>query len=78
MSKEHIKRLADLMVAKGIELVVVSPGSRNAPVIILFGAGKRLKLLSVTDERSAGFFALGLAMQSKNRLHSFVPVVQQY
>lgn len=65
MSKEHIKRLADIMVAKGIEQVVVSPGSRNAPVIILFGAGKKLKLLSVTDERSAGFFALGLAMQSK-------------
>lgn len=65
MSKEHIRRLAEIMVAKGIEQVVVSPGSRNAPVIILFGAGKKLKLLSVTDERSAGFFALGLAMQSK-------------
>jgi len=64
MSKKHISRLAAILVAKGIEQVVVSPGSRNAPVIILFGANKALQLISVADERSAGFFALGLAMQS--------------
>ena len=64
MSKKHISRLAAIMVAKGIEQVVVSPGSRNAPVIILFGAIKALRLISVADERSAGLFALGLAMQS--------------
>lgn len=64
MSKKHISRLAAIMVAKGMEQVVVSPGSRNAPVIILFGANKALQLISVADERSAGFFALGLAMQS--------------
>ncbi|MGE5316715.1 MAG: 2-succinyl-5-enolpyruvyl-6-hydroxy-3-cyclohexene-1-carboxylic-acid synthase [Chloroflexota bacterium] len=65
MNKEHIGRLAAIMVAKGIEQVVVSPGSRNAPVIILFGKNRSLKLLSVGDERSAGFFALGLALQSQ-------------
>jgi 2-succinyl-5-enolpyruvyl-6-hydroxy-3-cyclohexene-1-carboxylate synthase len=64
MGKQHISRLAAIMAAKGISQVVVSPGSRNAPVIILFGANKNLQMLSVADERSAGFFALGLAMQS--------------
>ncbi len=64
MSKKHISRLAAIMVAKGMEQVVVSPGSRNAPVIILFGANKALRLISVADERSAGFYALGLALQS--------------
>lgn len=64
MNKEHIGRLAAIMVEKGIEQIVVSPGSRNAPVIILLGKNKSLNLLSVADERSAGFFALGLAMQS--------------
>lgn len=64
MSKQHISRLAAIMVAKGIEQVVVSPGSRNAPVIILFAANPQLHLLSVADERSAAFFALGLAIQS--------------
>lgn len=52
------------MAAKGIKQVVVSPGSRNAPVIILFSANKGLQLLSVADERSAGFFALGLSLKS--------------
>jgi len=65
MSKEHICRLAAIMESKGIEQVVVSPGSRNAPVIILFGRSNTLRMLSVADERSAGFFALGLAMQSR-------------
>lgn len=64
MNKEHIGRLVAIMVEKGIEQIVVSPGSRNAPVIILLGKNKSLNLLSVADERSAGFFALGLAMQS--------------
>ncbi len=64
MSKQHISRLANIMAAKGIRQVVVSPGSRNAPAIILFGANKKLELLSIVDERSAGFVALGLALQS--------------
>ncbi|HLN52325.1 MAG TPA: 2-succinyl-5-enolpyruvyl-6-hydroxy-3-cyclohexene-1-carboxylic-acid synthase [Lentimicrobium sp.] len=64
MSKQHIIRLASIMVAKGIRQVVVSPGSRNAPAIILFGANKKLELISIPDERSAGFFALGLSLQS--------------
>jgi len=55
MSKEHICRLAAIMESKGIEQVVVSPGSRNAPVIILFGRSNTLRMLSVADERSAGF-----------------------
>lgn len=53
------------MAAKGIKQVVVSPGSRNAPAIILFNANKQLQLLSVADERSAGFFALGLALHAR-------------
>ena len=64
MNKHHISRLAAIMVSKGIEQVVVSPGSRNAPAIILFGAQKKLRLLSVADERSAAFFALGIAWQT--------------
>lgn len=53
------------MAAKGIEQVVVSPGSRNAPITILLNANKNLQLLSIADERSAGFFALGLSLQSR-------------
>ena len=61
--KEQIARLAEIMIRKGIRNVVVSPGSRNAPVVILFSRYPELKLVSVADERSAGFFALGMAQR---------------
>ncbi|MDP3312495.1 2-succinyl-5-enolpyruvyl-6-hydroxy-3-cyclohexene-1-carboxylic-acid synthase [Lutibacter sp.] len=48
----------------GITTVVVSPGSRNAPLIIGFNASKKIESLSVVDERCAGFFALGIAQQT--------------
>lgn len=60
--KEHIGRMASMMARKGIQHVVVSPGSRNAPVIILFAQNGNMILTSVTDERSAGFFAIGMAL----------------
>ena len=45
--------------------VVISPGSRNAPLAIGFASNKKFKCYSIIDERSAGFFALGIAQQSK-------------
>lgn len=49
--------LADL----GLEHVCISPGSRNTPLIAGFAAESRITKWTVLDERSAGFFALGLA-----------------
>jgi 2-succinyl-5-enolpyruvyl-6-hydroxy-3-cyclohexene-1-carboxylate synthase len=63
--KEQIIMLAGIMVEKGISDVVVSPGSRNAPAIILFARQKSLNLISIADERSAGFYALGIAIQKR-------------
>ena len=60
--KEQISLLAKLMTEKGITHVVVSPGSRNAPVIIILSQYSQLNLVSIADERSAGFFALGIAL----------------
>ena len=40
---------------------VTCPGSRNAPIALTLAAEERLESWSVLDERSAGFFALGLA-----------------
>ncbi len=64
--KEQIGLLAALMIQKGIKQVVVSPGSRNAPAIIMFAQHKSLKIISIADERSAGFFALGIAIKTRN------------
>ena len=49
----------------GIVHVVLSPGSRNAPLIMDFTGYKGFQCYSIVDERSAGFFALGLAQQTK-------------
>ena len=46
-----------------INTVVISPGSRNAPLIIGFTEDTFFKSYSVVDERSAAFFALGIAQQ---------------
>jgi 2-succinyl-5-enolpyruvyl-6-hydroxy-3-cyclohexene-1-carboxylate synthase len=47
----------------GIEHIVISPGSRNAPLTIGFTNNKFFKCYSIVDERSAAFFALGIAQQ---------------
>jgi len=49
----------------GISDVVISPGSRNAPLTIGFASNKEFNCYSIVDERSAGFFALGIAQKTE-------------
>ncbi|WP_136668210.1 2-succinyl-5-enolpyruvyl-6-hydroxy-3-cyclohexene-1-carboxylic-acid synthase [Flavobacterium sp. H122] len=49
--------------AKEIQHIVISPGSRNAPLTIGFTNNPAFKCYSIADERSAAFFALGMAQQ---------------
>lgn len=52
------------LTAAGVRDVVVCPGSRSAPLAYAFHAAERSGALTLhirADERSAGFFALGLA-----------------
>jgi len=48
---------------KNICNIVISPGSRNAPLTIGFTEDPFFKCFSIVDERSAAFFALGIAQQ---------------
>lgn len=48
----------------GIKNIVISPGSRNAPLTLGFTKNPYFNCHSVVDERSAAFFALGMAQQS--------------
>ncbi|MBG7630861.1 MAG: 2-succinyl-5-enolpyruvyl-6-hydroxy-3-cyclohexene-1-carboxylic-acid synthase [Bacteroidetes bacterium] len=50
-------------VAHSVAHVVISPGSRNAPLTIGFSNHPEIKTYSIVDERSAAFFALGIAQQ---------------
>ncbi len=49
--------------AKGIKNIVISPGSRNAPLTIGFSEDPFFSCYSIVDERCAAFFALGIAQQ---------------
>lgn len=60
----HVAHLVEICVYHGIKQVVVSPGSRNAPLVIAFDAHPNIETFVVHDERSAAFFALGLAEAS--------------
>lgn len=62
--RQGIKNIAEICVRQGIEKVVISPGSRNAPLIFAFTAQPEIECLSIADERSAAYFALGMAQQS--------------
>jgi 2-succinyl-5-enolpyruvyl-6-hydroxy-3-cyclohexene-1-carboxylate synthase len=62
--KKSVALLADIFVKKGFQHIIISPGSRNAPVILAFTQHPGIIALSIVDERSAAFFALGVARQT--------------
>ena len=56
--------LADLLIAHGVRHTVISPGSRNTPLILALSRREEMKCHVVIDERSAAFIALGMGIQS--------------
>lgn len=67
--KKNVLQLVALLRAHGVRRAVLCPGSRNVPLVQAFATCGGFECFSVTDERSAGFFAIGLA------LHVQAPVV---
>src|SRR6516225_1288145 len=57
--------IIEICKAKGIHHIVISPGSRNAPLTIGFVNNSFFKCYSIADERCAAFFAMGIAQQIK-------------
>lgn len=57
--------LIEICKAKAIHDIVISPGSRNAPLTIGFASNPNFNCFSIADERNAAFFALGMAQQKK-------------
>ena len=55
--------LVETLVQRGLRHAVIAPGSRSAPLAFAFALHPRLESIPVLDERSAAFFALGLARQ---------------
>lgn len=61
-NKENVNILTSLLIRHGIRHAVVCPGSRNAPIVHNLNECEEIHCHAVTDERSAGFYALGLAL----------------
>lgn len=59
-SKQNIQILTASLLSYNIRHIVLSPGSRNAPIIQTFSVNENFICHQVTDERSASFFALGI------------------
>lgn len=59
------REISRLLVESGVKTVVCCPGTRNAPLLVAFARNSSLKCVSVIDERSAAFIALGIARTKK-------------
>jgi 2-succinyl-5-enolpyruvyl-6-hydroxy-3-cyclohexene-1-carboxylate synthase len=59
-----LRAFVDELVRSGMRAACTSPGSRSAPLALTLTREPRLRCFSHVDERSSGFFALGLAKAS--------------
>ncbi len=59
-TKRSVQILVEIARQRGLEHIVFSPGSRNAPLVIGFNAYPEFDCLNIPDERVAAFFAVGM------------------
>ena len=57
--------LVEILALQGINQAIICPGSRNAPIMLALTRNKHFTCYSISDERSAAFFGLGLAQKTK-------------
>ncbi|MEG4284142.1 2-succinyl-5-enolpyruvyl-6-hydroxy-3-cyclohexene-1-carboxylic-acid synthase [Microcoleus sp. A006_D1] len=56
--------IAETLQRLGLTTAVICPGSRSAPLTIAFAQNNQIETIPILDERSASFFALGIAKKS--------------
>lgn len=60
-----VRELFDVLRLHGVNDIICSPGSRNIPLLMGAHARPDMKKITVVDERSAAFIALGMAQVQK-------------
>ncbi|WP_421102357.1 2-succinyl-5-enolpyruvyl-6-hydroxy-3-cyclohexene-1-carboxylic-acid synthase [Sporosarcina psychrophila] len=63
---DYVRRMTAALMMADVKTVVISPGSRSTPLAYAFASTKGLDVYMQVDERSAAYFALGLAKASDN------------
>ncbi len=61
MNIQPIFNIAEILYRQGVRKAILSPGSRNAPLVIALARHPEITCYSIADERSAGFIALGMS-----------------
>lgn len=64
-NKKNVNILTALLTEHHVCDAVVCPGSRNAPIVHNLNEHPDIRCYPVTDERSAGFYALGMALAKR-------------
>lgn len=83
----NCRELLDVLIAQGVDTIVLSPASRNTPLLVGASAREELRKIIITDERTAAFTALGigivtrrpvaLACTSGTALYNYAPAVAE-
>lgn len=86
-ASESVRTLLDVLIGHGLDTIVLSPGSRNTPLLIAAEARTSLSKIVIPDERTAAFFAMGiarvtgrpvaLACTSGTALYNYAPAVAE-
>ncbi len=63
--QNHINNIAEICYQHGIEIAIISPGSRNAPLTLAFVRQPGIQCYSISDERSAAFIGIGMAQSRR-------------
>ncbi|MGV3585624.1 MAG: 2-succinyl-5-enolpyruvyl-6-hydroxy-3-cyclohexene-1-carboxylic-acid synthase [Adhaeribacter sp.] len=65
MNLQAVFNIAEICAQWGVQQVVLSPGSRCAPLTLAFARHPKIQVRTVSDERAAAFIGLGIALTTR-------------